>query len=162
MHSRHYMTLFVVTRIDFFMFNSTFSNISAISWRPVLVMEEAWREPPTTLFCNLQPWVRTHAVLAIGLYELYVIQLPNSMSHPGPQIESVRDSYPDYFIWTVCCSFLALLIRRDYYIFWYEKKLKKQISHFWNGSKNKYHTIGTVPKTNITLLERFQNLIEKS
>jgi hypothetical protein len=26
----------------FFVFNATFSNISAISWRPVLVVEEAW------------------------------------------------------------------------------------------------------------------------
>jgi len=28
-------------------FNATFSNISAISWRPVLVVEENRREPPT-------------------------------------------------------------------------------------------------------------------
>ena len=36
------------------------------------------REPPAmgkqlvecTLFCNLQSWARTHAVLVIGLYEL--------------------------------------------------------------------------------------------
>jgi hypothetical protein len=27
--------------IDFLVFNSTFSNISAISWQPVLVVEEA-------------------------------------------------------------------------------------------------------------------------
>jgi hypothetical protein len=27
--------------IDFWCFNTTFSNISAISWRPVLVVEEA-------------------------------------------------------------------------------------------------------------------------
>jgi hypothetical protein len=27
--------------IDFIVFNATFSNISAISWRPVLVVEEA-------------------------------------------------------------------------------------------------------------------------
>jgi hypothetical protein len=27
--------------IDFWCFNTTFSNISAISWRPVLMMEEA-------------------------------------------------------------------------------------------------------------------------
>ena len=31
----------------FWCFNATFSNISAISWRPVLVVEEACREPPT-------------------------------------------------------------------------------------------------------------------
>jgi hypothetical protein len=36
--------------LDFWCFNATFSNISAISWRPVLVVEEAGstrREPPT-------------------------------------------------------------------------------------------------------------------
>jgi hypothetical protein len=27
--------------LDFWCFNATFSNISAISWRPVLVVEEA-------------------------------------------------------------------------------------------------------------------------
>ena len=75
--------------LDFdLMLNTTFSNISAISWRPVLVVEEAgipgttdhgqatgklyhlrlWVE--CTLFCNLQSRARTHAVLVIGLYEL--------------------------------------------------------------------------------------------
>ena len=71
------------------MFKATFRNISAISWRPVLVVEEvgvpgenhrpwarnflmlslaaASRVPP---FCSLQSQVRTHAVLVIGLYEL--------------------------------------------------------------------------------------------
>ena len=70
-------------------FNPTYSNISAIAWLPVLVMEEAgvpgeshrprasnWytlslaaasRVHP---FCTLQSRVRTHAVLVIGLYEL--------------------------------------------------------------------------------------------
>jgi hypothetical protein len=67
-------------------FNATFSNISAISWRPVLVVEEAG--PPTMgkqlvnlsfaaaspahPFCNLQNRARTHAVLVIGLHELLV------------------------------------------------------------------------------------------
>jgi hypothetical protein len=37
--------------IDFWCFNATFSNISAISWRPVLVVEEA--EVPRE---NHQPW----------------------------------------------------------------------------------------------------------
>jgi hypothetical protein len=36
--------------IDFLVFNATFSNISVISWRPVLVVEEA--------------------ALVMGLYEL--------------------------------------------------------------------------------------------
>jgi len=69
--------------------NATFSNISAISWLPVLVVEEAgvtgenhrsWPSNWSTLslaaasrvhpFCNLHSWTWTHAVLAIGLYEL--------------------------------------------------------------------------------------------
>ena len=68
--------------------NATFSNILATSWRPVLVVEEAGvpgenRRPSQatgnlhhlqlrvecTLFCNLQSWARTHAVLVIGLKE---------------------------------------------------------------------------------------------
>ena len=76
--------------ICFIVFNTTFSNISAISWRPVLVVEEAgvprenhrpYRQTTDklyhlrlrvecTLFCNLQSRARTHAVLVIGLYEL--------------------------------------------------------------------------------------------
>ena len=74
--------------IFFLVFNATSSNISAISWQPVLVVEVAGvPEPPTlgkqlvnfdhlrmwdecTLFCNLQIQARTHAVLVIGLYEL--------------------------------------------------------------------------------------------
>ena len=80
--------MYIVKMLNFFVFSATFSNISAISWRPVLVVEEAGvtREPPTidsnwsTLslaaasrvhpFCNLQSRERTHAVLVIGLYEL--------------------------------------------------------------------------------------------
>jgi hypothetical protein len=80
--------MYIVKMLKFFVFSATFSNISAISWRPVLVVEEAGvtREPPTidsnwsTLslaaasrvhpFCNLQSRERTHAVLVIGLYEL--------------------------------------------------------------------------------------------
>jgi hypothetical protein len=70
----------------FLVLNATFSNISAISWRPVLVVEEAgenhrpWASNWQTLslaaasrvhpFCNLQNRARTHAVLVIGLYEL--------------------------------------------------------------------------------------------
>jgi hypothetical protein len=70
-------------------FHATFSNISAKSWRPVLVVEEAGVPERTTdhgqatgklyhlrlrveytLFCNVQRRARTHAVLLIGLYEL--------------------------------------------------------------------------------------------
>ena len=73
----------------FLVFHVTFSNISAISWRPVLVLEEAevpgenhqpWASNWQALsfaaanrvhpFCNLQSRARTHAVLVIGLHEL--------------------------------------------------------------------------------------------
>ena len=50
-------------------FNATFSNISAMPWRPVLAVEEAG-VPEENPFCNLQSRARTHAVLVIGLYEL--------------------------------------------------------------------------------------------
>ena len=76
--------------IDFWCFNTTFSNILAISWRPDLVVEEAGvpGERTTnhgqvtgilyhlglrvecTLVCNLQSRAQTHAVLVIGLYGL--------------------------------------------------------------------------------------------
>ena len=68
-------------------FNATFSNISAIAWRSVLIVEEAgvrgennrpWTsnfitsncESSAPYFCNLQNRARTYAVLVIGLYEL--------------------------------------------------------------------------------------------
>jgi hypothetical protein len=75
--------------LDFWCFNATFNNISAISWRPVLVVEEAGVPGENqrhgqatgklyhlrlrfecTLFCNLQSRARTHAVFVIGLHEL--------------------------------------------------------------------------------------------
>ena len=56
------------------------SAIFQLSWRPVLVVEEV-RVPgklyhlrlrvKCTLFCNLQSWPRTHAILVMGLYELF-------------------------------------------------------------------------------------------
>jgi hypothetical protein len=73
---------------DFFWcFSTIFSNISAISWRPALVVEEAGvpgeNDPEQatgklyhlrlrvecTFFFNLQSWARTHVILVIGLYE---------------------------------------------------------------------------------------------
>ena len=91
---------YIQKQIDFCCFNTTFSNISAISWRSVLVVEEAGvpgenhrqatgklyhlrLRVECTLFCNLQSRVRTHAVLVIDL-SYQVIQLPNSLSHPCP------------------------------------------------------------------------------
>ena len=74
---------------DFGIFNATFSNISAISWQPVLVVEEAgvpgenpqpresnWQTLPLVaasrvhLFCKWQSRARTHGVVVIGLYDL--------------------------------------------------------------------------------------------
>ena len=74
--------------IDFLVLSATFSTISAISWRPVLVVEEAGvpgenhhgqvtgklyylrLRVECTHFCNLQSRARTHGVLVIGWYEL--------------------------------------------------------------------------------------------
>ena len=78
-----------LNKIRILVFNAIFNNISAISWRPVLVVEEAgvpgenhrpWASNWSTVslaaagrvhpFCNIQSRARTHAVLVIGLYEL--------------------------------------------------------------------------------------------
>ena len=75
-----------VDLIWFIVLNATFTNISAISCRPVLVVEEAGvttdhgeatsklyhlqLRVDSTLFCNIQTRARTHAVLVIGLYEM--------------------------------------------------------------------------------------------
>jgi hypothetical protein len=40
---------------DFIVFNATFSNISAISWRPVLMLEEAGVPGE-----NHRPWASNH------------------------------------------------------------------------------------------------------
>jgi len=78
------------------MFNATNNNISAISWRPVLVVGEAgvpgennqlyhlWLRVECTLFCNLQSRARTHAVLVIGLYELLGNPTTELIEPPGP------------------------------------------------------------------------------
>jgi hypothetical protein len=65
-------------KFRFIVFNATFSNISAIPWRPTLVVEEVGvpgenHQPWTSRvhpFSNLQSRAQTHAVLVIGLYEL--------------------------------------------------------------------------------------------
>jgi len=46
--------------IDFLVFNATFSNISAISWRPVLVVEEAGQ--------NHRPWASNWSTLGNSHY----------------------------------------------------------------------------------------------
>jgi hypothetical protein len=44
-------------------FNATFSNISAISWRPVLVVEEAWVPVENHRPWTLPPYTLVHDVL---------------------------------------------------------------------------------------------------
>ena len=79
-------------------FNITFSNIMATSFSG----GRSWstrRQPPTmgkqlvyhlrlrvewTLFCNLQSWAQTHAVLVIGLYELLGNPTSQLIEPPGP------------------------------------------------------------------------------
>jgi hypothetical protein len=53
----------ILIDFDFWCFNATFSNISAISWRPVLVVEEAGVPGENHL-----PW-------ASNCYKLYHLQL---------------------------------------------------------------------------------------
>ena len=84
-------------RFNFWCFNATFNNISVISWRPVLVVEEdgvpgenhrPWASNWLTLslaaanrvhpFCKLQSQARTDAALVIGLYELLD---PTTLTH---------------------------------------------------------------------------------
>ena len=81
-------------------FNATFSNISAISWRPALVVEEAgvsgenpyhgqatgklYHWESSVPFCNLQSRSRTHTVLVIGLYELLGNPTTKLTEPPGP------------------------------------------------------------------------------
>ena len=72
---------------DFWCFNATFSNISTISWQPVLVVEEAGVPGQATskfyhlrlrvecnfVICNFVIYKAgrvVHAELVIGLYEL--------------------------------------------------------------------------------------------
>ena len=89
------------------MFNATFSSISAISWRPILVVEEAgvpgenhrpWASNCKSLslaaasrvhlfLYNLHSRERTHAVLVIGLYELLGNPTIYLIEPPGPFIE---------------------------------------------------------------------------
>ena len=49
--------------LNFWCFNATFSNISAISWRPALVVDEAG-EPGE----NHRPWASNHRHLGPGFF----------------------------------------------------------------------------------------------
>jgi hypothetical protein len=48
----------MIDRFDFFVFNATFSNISVISWRSVLVVEEAGE--------NHRPWASNWQTLSLA------------------------------------------------------------------------------------------------
>ena len=73
--------------------NATFRNISAISWRPVLVVDEAG--VPSEIH---RPWTSNWETLSLAVASrvypfcnlgCYVIQLPNSLSHPGPTLQCI-------------------------------------------------------------------------
>jgi hypothetical protein len=96
--------------IGFWCFNATFNNISAISWRPVLVVEKPEYPERTTdhgqatgklyhlrlrvewtLLCNLQSRARTHTVLVIGYsttktgrHDIAEILLKVALKHQKP------------------------------------------------------------------------------
>jgi hypothetical protein len=54
----------------FMVFNATFNNISTISWRPVLVVEEV--EVPGE---NHRPWASNWQPMStIGFYQLHLIK----------------------------------------------------------------------------------------
>jgi hypothetical protein len=92
----------IMIRFDliwFLVFNTTFSNFSAISWWPVLVvylqrttdhgqatgkLYHLLLRVECTLFCKLQSWARTHAVLVICLYELLGNPTTKLIEPPGP------------------------------------------------------------------------------
>jgi hypothetical protein len=97
------MVFLYLILIVFWCFNVTFSNILAISRRPVLVVEESrvsgenhhpWASNWLTLSLaaasrvhpsrNLQSRARTHAVLVIALYELLGNPTTQLIESPGP------------------------------------------------------------------------------
>ena len=104
------------------MFNATFSNVSAIWWRPFIVVEEA-RVPgknqlpwaidhlrlriENTFFCNLQSRVQSHAVLVIGLYEVLGNPTTQLTEPSGP---SVLDNLIDIYINTDSVVFKNIYI----------------------------------------------------
>ena len=76
-------------------FNATFNNNTAISWWSVFLVEETGvpGEKHWPVASHWQTLYRVHiasagfeltTLVVIGLYEFEVIQLPNSLSHPGP------------------------------------------------------------------------------
>jgi len=87
-------------------FNATFSNISAISWRSILVVDEAGvpgeNHQPTgklyhlrlrvecTLLVIYKNRARTYTVLMIGLYELLGNQTTQLIELPGPFKNTVK------------------------------------------------------------------------
>ena len=115
----------------FIVLNATFSNISAIPWRPVLVVEEAgvpgenhrpWAgncklyhlrlRVECTLSCNLQKRVRTHAVLVIWLYEL-LGNPTTSLSHPDPPCR-LKTIQRHICLKLKCCPWMNALWKRSY------------------------------------------------
>ena len=110
--------------IDFLVFNATFSNISAISWRPVLVVEEAGvpgenhrrtmgKQLVNFITCGCESsapfFVIYKAVLVIGLYEL----LSNLTT-----LARIRGSSLAYlFVNSILCVILPCMLRCFYFLF---------------------------------------------
>ena len=97
------------------MFNTTFSNISAILWRPILVEEagenrRTWASNWQTLslatgsrvppFRHLQSGAWTHAVLVMGLYEL--LSNPNYLTQWATRVLN-KIFKCLILIWLRCC-----------------------------------------------------------
>ena len=80
--SKYKITIHVLNIFDLIF--SVLTSLSAMSWWPVLVVEEAGENHgqatgklyyfrlrvECTLFCNLQSRAQVHVILVIGLYEL--------------------------------------------------------------------------------------------
>jgi hypothetical protein len=80
---------------DFWCFNATFNNISAIVMATILVVEKAgenhrpWAASRVHLFCNLQSRGQTHAVLVIGLYIRNIVE----SGVKTPKIKSIKSDH---------------------------------------------------------------------
>jgi len=57
---KNFSYIFLLIDFDFWCFNTTFSNISAISWQPVLVVEEAGVPGE-----NHRPWASNWSVYIV-------------------------------------------------------------------------------------------------
>ena len=97
------MTSFAFIFFIYYFIFGVLTPLSAISWRPVLVVEEVGvpgenhnhgqatgklyhlrLRVECTLFCHLQSRARTHTILVTGLYELLGNPTTKLIEPPGP------------------------------------------------------------------------------